>query len=201
MTHLPEPPVLADLESALEQSDPSPRDQGTLEMIVRRPDFSKREVLTEALLDETGGLFGDNWYTRGSRHTEDGKAHPDMQITLMNSRILGIIAPDRAHWQLAGDQLIVDLDLSEENLPPGTRLQIGSALLEVSKIPHTGCKKFTERYGSDATRFVNSKVGRRDRRRGINARIIQSGTVRQGDTIKRLPPAESDASSTEDDSA
>lgn len=181
-----------DLESTLTQLGNSPQDNGTLEMIVRRPENLQREVVETAELDTKAGLVGDNWSTRGSRHTEDGNADPLRQITMMNSRVLQAIAPDKANWELAGDQLYVDLDLSEENLPPGQHLAIGSVILEITSVPHNGCGKFTERFGHDAIRFVNSKVGRQNRRRGIYARIVKSGVVQIGDTISKIPPPQLD---------
>lgn len=165
---------------------PSPQDEGTVEMIVRRPANSEREVLESAEFDTAVGLVGDNWQARGSRHTEDGSAHPGMQVAIMNSRVIQAIAGSRDRWALAGDQLFIDLDLSAENMPIGQRFAVGTVVFEVTPEPHNGCGKFTERYGSDATRFVNSKEGRAQRRRGINARVVQGGTVRAGDKIRKL---------------
>ena len=175
-----------DLQAGLEALGNSPEDKGTLEMIVCRPDTDERKILEQAKLDLKEGMIGDNWLVRGSRHTEDGSAHPEQQITLMNSRVVQLLSGDRERWSLAGDQLYVDLDLSAENLPPGQQLAIGSAIVEVSKAPHTGCKKFTERFGSEATRFVNSKEGRQQRRGGINARVVQAGTIHMGDTVSKI---------------
>ena len=164
----------------------SPKDIGTVELIARRPAVEEREVLAEAELDPVEGMVGDCWRQRGSKATEDGSAHPDMQLTLMNARAAALIAGSVDRWPLAGDQLYVDLDLSGENLPPGTRLEIGSAVIEVTAIPHTGCGKFIRRFGVDAQRFVNSDLGRELNLRGINARIVSGGTVRQGDAIRRI---------------
>jgi hypothetical protein len=177
---------LAEIETGLVEVGDSPQDKGTLEMIVSRPNVDERLVIEQAELDIVEGLIGDNWRTRGSGSTEDGSAHPDMQITIMNSRFMGIIAPDRSRWPLAGDQLFIDLDLSFDNLSPGQRITIGTAVLEITEVPHSGCAKFTERYGHDAIRLVNSKEGRRLRRRGIYARVIQSGSVAVGDTVSKI---------------
>jgi MOSC domain-containing protein YiiM len=166
----------------------SPKTNGRLEMIVRRPSVGTREILTEGQLDVTRGLVGDTWEQRGSSRTPDGARHPDMQINLMNARAVDLIAQERARWPLAGDQLYVDLDLSTANLPPATRLAIGSAVLEVTAQPHTGCAKFVERFGVDAMKFVNSPVGRELCLRGINARVVQAGTIREGDAIVVRPP-------------
>src|SRR5215831_8802303 len=148
------------LEAGLDVIRRAPKDEGSLEMIVRRPNLEQRELLLEGSLDLIHGLVGDNWKTRGSRRTPDGGPNPNAQITIMNSRVVSLLARDQDRWQLAGDQLFVDLDLSLENLPPGTRLAIGNAVIEVTPEPHTGCGKFTSRYGSDAMKFVNSLVGR-----------------------------------------
>ena len=105
----------------------------------------------------------------------------------MNARAAAAIAGERERWPLAGDQLYVDLDLSLANLPPGSRVQIGSAVIEFSEAPHTGCAKFSARFGVDALRFVNSPTGRELRLRGANCRVVVAGTVRPGDAIRKLP--------------
>ena len=165
----------------------APKDKGTLDVIVRRPDIGKREILSEGELDLVAGLRGDNWSTRGSSKTADKSAHPEMQINVMGSRAITLIAGEQARWTLAGDQLFCDLDLSRANLPPGTRLAIGEAVLEVTKMPHTGCGKFIARFGVDAQKFVNSAVGRELNLRGINARVVKQGTIRVGDAVMRMP--------------
>jgi len=165
----------------------SPADAGTVEMIVRRPAQDEREVLEEGRLTTDEGLVGDHWRARGSRSTPDGSANPECQLTLMNARLVDLLAGgDRQAWPLAGDQLYVDLDLSVENLPAGTRLAIGAAMIEVTEPPHTGCAKFSARYGSPAMRFVNSPEGRALRLRGLNARVVEPGEVRCGDAVRRL---------------
>ena len=154
---------------------------GVVELIVRRPAVGEREVLDEAELDLEQGLVGDRWWA-GAR--VDGRPlDTSAQLTLMSTRALERIEPDRSRWPLAGDQLYVDLDLSHESLPAGTRLEVGSAVIEVTEAPHTGCGKFTARFGSDATRLVNSKDGREERLRGMNARVVEPGHVSVGDTI------------------
>ncbi len=165
--------------------EPMSSGEGVVELIVRRPSEGEREVLNEAELDAVQGLVGDRWWS--GAHVDGESLDTSAQLTLMNARVLERLEPDRSRWPLAGDQLIVDLDLAEEGLPAGTRLEVGSAVIEVSAAPHTGCAKFTARFGSDATRFVNSKDGRRQRLRGMNARVITPGTVRVGDTIRRQP--------------
>ncbi|MBL8888675.1 MAG: MOSC domain-containing protein [Planctomycetaceae bacterium] len=164
----------------------SPKDSGELQMIVRRPDVNLREVLEVADLDLKNGLVGDNWKAKGSSRTDDGQAHPDMQLNVMNARAIDWIARTRDRWALAGDQLYIDLDLSGENLPPGTRLALGDAIIEVTAQPHTGCKKFVERFGIDAMMFVNSEVGRSLNLRGINAKVVQPGRIQVGDLATKL---------------
>lgn len=159
--------TIEELEAGLDDIRRSPRDDGVLQMIVRRPGVGVREVVEEAELSVREGLAGDNWATRGCTLTEDGSAHPEMQINIMNARSIALVAQDRSRWQLAGDQLFVDLDLSAENLPPGSRLSIGTAILEITPIPHNGCKKFVERFGKDAVIFVNSDVGKQLHLRGV----------------------------------
>lgn len=182
MRHL----TASELEAGLDEIGRSPKDRGVLEMIVRRPQVGEREVLQEGRLDPADGLVGDNWRMRSSRRTPDGTPHPDMQLNLMNSRVVALVSQDRSRWPLAGDQLYVDLDLGEENLPPGTRLAIGSAVIEVTAEPHTGCSKFVERFGRDAKDFVNAPERRALHLRGINARVVRPGAIRAGDTVTKL---------------
>jgi hypothetical protein len=175
-----------ELEAGLDGVRASPKDDGVLKLIVRRPAIGVREVLDTGTLDLYEGLVGDTWQMRGSSRTVDGSSHPDMQLNIMNARAIDLIARDRERWQLAGDQLFVDLDLSDENLPPGTRLAMGSAVVVVTEQPHTGCAKFVERFGLDAMKFVNSSLGRSLRLRGLNARVVQPGTITLGDTVRKL---------------
>ncbi len=177
--------TLAELEDGLDHIRASPRDSGTVELIVCRPDIGLRKVLPEGHLDVMLGLRGDNWKRRGYRKSPDGAAHPDMQLNLMNARAVALIAQTRSRWPLAGDQFYVDLDLSPGNLPPGTRLEIGSALIEVTAEPHLGCQKFLERFGKDAVMFVNSSAGKALNLRGINARVIEGGVVATGAMIRK----------------
>jgi len=178
---------LTRLEQSLDHIREAPADGGTVELIARRPAEDEREVLAEARLDTHDGLEGDTWGVRGSSRTSDGGPNPDSQLTLMNARAAAAIAGERERWALAGDQLYVDLDLSLTNLPPGSRVQIGSAVIEFSETPHTGCAKFSARFGVDALKFVNSPVGRELRLRGANCRVVVAGTVRAGDAIRKLP--------------
>lgn len=177
---------MEELEAGLEAIHGAPREEGVLELIVRRPLIGEREVLQEAELDLVEGLVGDNWKTRGSSRTPNGSSHPDMQINIMSSRVIALVAQSPDRWKLAGDQLFIDLDLSAANLPAGTRLALGSAVLEVTDQPHTGCKKFVERYGAAAMKFVNSPPGRELRLRGLNARVVQPGVIRVGDSVRKV---------------
>ena len=175
------------LEAGLDAIALAPAIEGTVELIVRRPAENEREVLEEGSLDLEEGLVGDMWRRRGSKRTADGSAHPDMQLTLMSARAVDLVAAgDRERWALAGDQIYVDLDLSEANLPAGTRLSLGTAVIEVTPEPHTGCAKFHARFGGDAHRFVNTKQHRHLRLRGLNAKVVEPGTFRTGDTIRKL---------------
>jgi hypothetical protein len=164
------------LAAGFDETQGSPADVGRVELVVRRPAEGEREVLDEGLLDPGEGLIGDYW----------SGSNPGTQVTLMNARVIALIAQDSERWPLAGDQLYVDFDLSVENLPPGTNLEVGSAVLEVSDEPHAGCAKFTARFGSAATRFVNSPDGRARRLRGMNARVVKAGAVRPGDGVRKV---------------
>ena len=182
ITHL----TMTELEAGLDHIRQAPKDGGSLELIVRRPAEGAREILDVAELDAAQGLTGDSWVVRGSSRTPDGLRHPDMQLNIMSARAVSLVAQARDRWRLAGDQLYVDLDLSEDNLPAWTKLALGTAIIEVTDQPHTGCAKFVERFGVDAMKFVNSPVGRSLRLRGLNARVVQSGTVRRGDAVRKL---------------
>ena len=166
------------LEQGLDEIRRSPADDGKVELIVRRPAVDERETVAEATLDTTYGLVGDRWQG----------GDPRAQVTLMNARAVALLAQSPDRWPLAGDQLYVDLDLSPDNLPPGTRVQVGEAVLEVSDKPHRGCKKFAARFGLDALRFVNSTVGYSLNLRGINTMVVRSGAVRAGDIVRKLQP-------------
>jgi hypothetical protein len=167
---------MAELEMGLDEIRSSPVDRGRVEMIVRRPAEGERELLLTGELDPIEGLIGDRW-------TDDD---PRTQLTVMNVRAAALVAIESDRRQLAGDQLFVDLNIGVDNLPPGTRLTVGSAVIEVSDIPHTGCGKFVKRFGVDAQKFVNSPVGRELNLRGINCRVITAGTVRVGDELVKV---------------
>lgn len=178
--------TMEELEAGLDNIRQSPMTEGELALIVRRPTTETREVLEVGELDLAEGLVGDNWNVRGSSRMKDGSSHPDMQINIMNSRVIALIAPDKSRWPLAGDQLYVDLDLSENNVPPGTQLALGSAILEVTDQPHTGCKKFKARFGLDALKLISSPIGKQLHLRGINAKVVQAGTIQTGDMIRKI---------------
>ncbi len=180
--------TLAELEAALDDLRAAPAELGTLALVVRRPAVGEREVLSAAVLDRAQGLRGDGWERRHNRLDPEGRPDPERQLTLMNVRLAALVAVDPERIPLAGDQLYVDLDLSQANLPPGTRLAIGDeAVVELTEPPHTGCAKFVQRFGVDAQRFVNSPAGRSLRLRGANARVVAGGVIRPGDTVRRLP--------------
>ncbi len=169
-----------ELEAGLETIRQSPKDNGELVMIVRRPQTNEREVLTTGELDPKFGLVGDNWCERA------GADDPDTQLNIMNARAAALVAVDLDRRQLAGDQLFIDIDLSDDNLPTGSRLSIGSSVIEVTAIPHTGCKKFAQRFGVDAVKFVNTGPGKELHLRGINARVVQAGTIQAGDVARKI---------------
>ncbi len=185
VTHL----TTIDLEAGLDHVRAAPRERGTLSLIVARPAPGEREVLESATLDPRYGLVGDSWLERGSRHTPDGSADPDEQLNVMNVRAADLVATSRDRVPLAGDQLYLDLDISTANLPAGTQLSIGDTVIEVTARPHTGCAKFTRRFGLDAMQFVNSPVGKELRLRGLCARVVVPGTITVGDDVIVTRPA------------
>ena len=178
--------TLDELNAGLPHVKSAPKDRGELRLIVKRPRVGAREVVDEAQLDEAVGLVGDSWHTRHNWWRKRRSPNTDAQITVMNARAIALVAQSDDRWALAGDQLYLDLDLSDENVPAGTRLAIGSAVIEVTAEPHTGCGKFSTRFGVDAVKFVNSKEGRRLNLRGINTKVVQAGTIRVGDVATKI---------------
>lgn len=178
---------LATLEAGLGRILTSPRDAGRLEMIVIRPEREQRHTPPRTRLSAEGGVEGDHWQRTCSRKLPDGSPHPEVQITIMNVRCLELLTADRARWPLAGDNLLVDLDLSATNLQPGDRLRIGATLIEITEPPHDGCAKFSRRFGEAALKFVNSERGKQLRLRGVHARVIEPGEVAVGDRVEKVP--------------
>lgn len=176
MTHL----TMTELEAGLDEIRRAPRDAGVIELLARRPREGERDILTEASIDRTAGLVGDRW------NLPDAPRKPTKQLTLMNARVIRLLLPDRQTWPLAGDNIYVDFDLSEDHIPPGTRLALGPVVVEASIDPHRGCAKFSARFGADALRWCNSPTGRALNLRGIHATVIEGGTIRPGDPIKKL---------------
>lgn len=175
--------TMDELNAGLEEILQAPTDTGVLQLIICRPAIGEREILEEGQLDPTTGLVGDNWMTRGEQVTPKRTANLDTQVTIMNTRVANLVAGSEDRWPLAGDQLYVDMNLGLGNLPAGTRLNIGSAAVEVTAVPHTGCKKFVERFGMDAMNFVNTPEGLERCLRGINTRVVKAGTIRKGDAV------------------
>jgi hypothetical protein len=176
---------LPELEAGLDHILQSPQDDGELNLIVRRPRINEREVLLEGVLNLEQGLVGDSWGWRRNARTHDRKPNPEMQLNIMNARVIALIAHVKERWPLAGDQLYIDLDLSTMNLAPGMQLKLGTAIIEITPQPHTGCKKFVERFGLDAMKFVNSQLGRRLQLRGLNAKVVRPGVIRVGDRARK----------------
>ena len=176
--------TIADFQAGLDHVRAAPTDGGILERIVARPANFERETLEQGYLDLEVGLVGDNWATRGSRMREDGSSDPLRQITVMNARAAQLLCGD--DWGLAGDQLYMDLDIGVDNLPAGTRLGVGDAVIEITEPPHTGCAKFKDRFGADALRMVGTPDGKALRLRGANARVVVPGPVRRGDVVAKL---------------
>ena len=183
MRHL----TIEELEAGLDGIRLAPSDNGVLHLIVRRPDTGVREVIAEGQLDCIEGLVGDSWIARERSRTPDGTRSREAQLTVMNSRLIALVAQDRNRWQLAGDQLFIDLDLSTGNVPPGTQLALGSAVIEVTAQPHANCQKFAACFGLDAMKWVDSAPGRRLQLRGINAKVVRPGVIRVGDAVRKAP--------------
>jgi len=177
---------LQELESKTNEILKSPKNHGKIELLVIRPVSNERKVVEEMQVTHEDGVLGDVWKTKPSSSTPDGKPHPEKQVTIMNSRCIRTLAGDKNNWPPAGDQIYVDLDLSTQNIPAGTELKIGTAVLKVSSSPHNGCKKFAQRFGQDSMRFVNSKMGKANRFRGLNAYVLKEGTISAHDSVEIL---------------
>ena len=175
-----------ELTAGLRHIQQSPRDYGQLHLIVIRPEDLQRKELASCEVSSRLGVHGDTWANGCWKSTEDGSPDPDVQVTLTNCRAIDLISGGRDRWALAGDQFYVDLELSDENLPAGTQLSLGTAILQITDTPHNGCGLFQERYGRDAVLFVNSAEGKRLHLRGIYAKVIQDGLVTVGDTVTKL---------------
>ena len=179
--------TMAELKAGLPDILGSPADNGSVDAIMVRPQANERLDVPQCNVSLAGGLEGDHWAKGCWKTTDDGSPHPDVQICIMNSRCINLIADgDRSSWSPAGDNLFVDLDLRPENLPPGQQLKVGSAVIEITDTPHNGCDKFVERYGRDATAFVNVGEGRAYRLRGIYARVVKDGTICVGDSLVKI---------------
>lgn len=176
----------AELQAGLPHILDSPQDNGRLDAIVIRPAKGERRELQSCEISLTGGTHGDHWAEGCWMSTKDGRPHPDVQICIMNARCIALIADRRERWALAGDNLFIDLDLTPENLPPGQRLHIGSAIIEITAVTHSGCESFVERYGRAAVVFVNAPKGRALRLRGVYARVVRDGTVTVGDRVVKV---------------
>jgi len=175
-----------ELEAGLPHIEASPKDRGRLEAIVIRPSPNERESLSACEISAERGVHGDNWALGCWKTTEDGRPHPDVQVCIMNARVVQLVAQSKDRWALAGDNLFVDLDLTSDNLPPGQRLAIGETVIEITAEPHNGCKKFAERYGRDAVLFVNSAAGKQLHLRGIYAKVVKAGTISVGDPLTKI---------------
>lgn len=182
VTHL----NLEELRAGLPEIRQAPQDGGVVKLIVARPEVDERVTLDVGEVSQEQGLHGDGWRQRGNRHTEDGSALLKAQITLINARLAQLVAQSPERWALAGDQFYVDMDLSEENLPVGQRLALGTAVLEITDQLHSGCLKFSQRFGKDALKFVNQPEGRALRLRGVYAYVVQPGRIQMGDTIQKI---------------
>jgi len=180
-THL----TTGELEQGLADVLDSPRDDGQLRVIFIRPNENQRQSLAEARLSPEQGIDGDRWVKDHWQTLPDGSSDPQTQISLMNSRILKQLSGgEEEAMGLAGDNLIFDLDLSEGNLPDGSRLQIGDrVIIEITEVPHTACGKFSRRYGSAAQKFINSQTGRELNLRGRLARVVAAGKIEVGDLV------------------
>lgn len=182
--------TLSEIEQRLEWVLAAPAERGRVEALVVRPAVDQRESLERVMFSPQQGVVGDNWLTSCWKKLPNGESDPDVQVAIMNARMIEVLTNDKSRWPLAGDQLFVDFDLSVNNLAVGDRLQVGAAVLEITAEPHRGCSKFKKRFGPDALAFVNSKQGDAHRLRGVYARIVSACEVGVGDAISKVSSAQ-----------
>jgi MOSC domain-containing protein YiiM len=166
-----------ELERLWAASPPPPATRGTVRLLCVRTAPGEHACPPTGTRSAERGIEGDRWWSGATRD-------PESQVTLMSARVAELVAAEHAPLHAAGDNILVDLALDEASLPAGTRLRVGSAILEVSEKPHTGCKKFRERFGVDAMRWVNEH--RERRLRGVNCRVAVDGQVVVGDAVEVL---------------
>lgn len=168
----------AELESGLQALPPAPRDLGRVTAIIRRPEPQQRESLESVDLSVEAGIPGDAWNRAPTKS-------PEGQLAVMNTAIARLIANGQ-DLVVFGDNLFVDLDLSAASLPSGSRLSVGNAIVEVTPLPHNGCKKFHARFGPDALRLVQAPGTRAQNYRGIYWKVVTSGQVQVGAPVHVL---------------
>ena len=184
--NMPKHLTLAELQTQLPAILDSPKDEGVLRGIVIRPGPGERRDADSCEISLAGGVHGDHWAKGCWKSTAAGLPHPDVQICIMNARCIAVIAQERENWLPAGDNFFTDMDLTPDNMPPGQRLAVGSAIIEITDTAHNGCASFIARYGRDACLFVNTGEGKRLRLRGIYARVVQDGRVSIGDRVSKF---------------
>ena len=176
----------SEIEARFEWVLEAPADAGRVESLVIRPAVNQREPLQRVMFSPQQGVEGDNWLSSCWKKLPSGESDPDVQVAIMNARMIEVLTNDKSRWPLAGDQLFVDFDLSVGNLAVGDRLQVGAAVLEITAEPHRGCSKFKKRFGQDALTFVNSPQGDVHRLRGVYAKIVSAGEVCVGDSVSKI---------------
>ena len=180
--HLPMEALLAGLDHIRQ----APKTGGRIDMILVRPEPKLRQLLDTCDLSPEGGVHGDNWVLKCWKSLPDGRPDPSAQVTIMNTRLAQLVGGAREYWPLAGDQLYADLDLSYENLPVGQRLQLGTAVMEITPELHKGCAQFRARFGDAALKFISNEEGKRLNLRGIYAKVVKAGSARVGDEIHKI---------------
>ncbi|MFT5632095.1 MAG: hypothetical protein ACI9HB_003282 [Gammaproteobacteria bacterium] len=177
---------LAECEDALSTILAAPKSGAIVEQLCLRPGFSERSFPELLELTVAGGIIGERWTKAPWLTLSDGTPDPRIQVSILSKRVMDLCWRDRENTHHPGDTMIVDMDLGVENLPNGTRLGIGSAVVEVSDKFNTACIKWQGRYGAESLRWLNLRKNRDYRLRGILCRIVQDGVVRLGDELARV---------------
>ena len=177
------------LDKPINYNQSSPRDNGVVKLLVIRPETHVRTLPNAVVVSVEQGVVGDKWEAECTIKLENGKSNPDLQIAIINTKVIKEIAQsdfDMDRLALAGDNIYADLNLCEENMPVGQQIQIGNTLLEVTPFPHFGCKKFSERYSVEDLKVVNSTAGKPQHLRGIYVKVIKNGSISIGESIKKI---------------
>lgn len=176
----------AELDRAWPDIMAAPKDGAAIEMLCLRPAMGERRFVDEIHVTREEGIPGERWLTQPWMRLPGGQPDPAIQVSFLQRRVLDLVWRDREGTPHPGDTFVVDMDLSEANLPAGSLLQVGSAVLEVSTVFNNACAKWKKRYGDDALDWVRAYENKEFRPRGVLAKVHRDGVFRAGDRLTRI---------------